>query len=613
MSRFAVVAAALLLCVACDHSSPVAPPPQPPPPPLQPPPQHVNHPPIARISGPSTVQEGLGAIFSASASTDSDGDPLRFYWIWVGFPQYGGSTDSLVEQGRSYPDDGLYTVKLIAIDSAGASDTASTTLTVTNAPPVLNSIEPPTQQAVGIPASARVAFSDAGSKDILTLTIRWGDGTSDSVVADTIPWMADSIVHTYTRAGSYLVGAIVRDDDDGVDSATARDPVIVFDATEREIVGGYEVSDIGTLGGNSAMPLDLNNSGQIVGSSLTASRERHAFLWENGTMRDLHIVGGAPKSQADRINDAGLIAGESFSWTGIGFDGGSGPVIWRNGVGGSLDGIRWSAQAVTVNASGDVLWRSYGHETVYGWLWHNGTMRQLHGPGEDRDELRPTDMNDRGQVVGLLTTQSRGASRIFHPFLWEADSVRDLGTLGPLECTNFGSGDCSAAAAMDINAAGQIVGTSTDPAGRNHFVIWEAGKIRDLGLAPSSYLFFDRAFINDRGQVAASAGGQAFFSSDGSWQSLGSLGGSVEVAGISEDGHVIGTVVSPDERRHAFVWSESSGMVDLGSGPHGFGRASVVGINASGDILGFAGPCDHRWDRKCGDSEDVRAILWRRK
>ena len=94
-------------------------------------------------------------------------------------------------------------------------------------------------------------------------------------------------------------------------------------------------------------------------------------------------------------------------------------------------------------------------------------------------------------------------------------------------------------------------------------------------------------------------------------QSIGSPGGIVAVAGISEDGRVIGTAADPNSQQHAFVWSESRGTVDLGTGPHGFGRAWVVGINARGDILGLTGPCEHSYHQTCGYPLETRAILWR--
>jgi PKD repeat protein len=74
-------------------------------------------------------------------------------WTFVGFARDEGA-DSLVVQGRTYWDNGTYTIRLTVTDNTGAKDSTSTTLTVLNTPPVVIALLPPRQQAVGIPATA---------------------------------------------------------------------------------------------------------------------------------------------------------------------------------------------------------------------------------------------------------------------------------------------------------------------------------------------------------------------------------------------------------------------------------------------------------------------------
>jgi probable HAF family extracellular repeat protein len=66
--------------------------------------------------------------------------------------------------------------------------------------------------------------------------------------------------------------------------------------------------DLGTLGGSSSAPTAINDRGQVTGSSLTASGQRHAFLYSGGRMIDLGAQGGQSSSAVD-INNAGQIVG----------------------------------------------------------------------------------------------------------------------------------------------------------------------------------------------------------------------------------------------------------------------------------------------------------------
>ncbi len=88
---------------------------------------------------------------------------------------------------------------------------------------------------------------------------------------------------------------------------------------EAAASGGWVIRDLGVLGGgNFSQAWALNDRGQVVGRSKLALKDddgdqvEHAFLWENGRIRDLGSLAGEDgSSDADAINDRGQIVGSS--------------------------------------------------------------------------------------------------------------------------------------------------------------------------------------------------------------------------------------------------------------------------------------------------------------
>lgn len=69
-----------------------------------------------------------------------------------------------------------------------------------------------------------------------------------------------------------------------------------------------QMTDLGTLGGDSSLALAANNAGQIVGQSKTATGEMRAFRWVNGSMTSLGALTGSSSTAID-INAFGQIIG----------------------------------------------------------------------------------------------------------------------------------------------------------------------------------------------------------------------------------------------------------------------------------------------------------------
>ena len=85
------------------------------------------------------------------------------------------------------------------------------------------------------------------------------------------------------------------------------------------------IIDLGTLGGTFSFAGAINERGQVVGYSETASGEIHAFLWHQGVMTDLGTLGGTI-SQAFTINERGQVVGNSDTALGEGH-----AALWTKG------------------------------------------------------------------------------------------------------------------------------------------------------------------------------------------------------------------------------------------------------------------------------------------
>jgi probable HAF family extracellular repeat protein len=158
------------------------------------------------------------------------------------------------------------------------------------------------------------------------------------------------------------------------------------------------MQDLGTLGGTSSFALDVNESGQVVGQSTTASNVGHAFLWTSGQgMQDLGTLGGT-SSFAWSINNAGQVVG----WSTRAGDPERRAFLWTPGLGmrdlGTLGGT--SSDARGVNDAGQVVGQSTtaGVPAPHGFLWTDaGGMEDLYPV---TGITSATAINNYGQVVG---------------------------------------------------------------------------------------------------------------------------------------------------------------------------------------------------------------------
>jgi probable HAF family extracellular repeat protein len=252
---------------------------------------------------------------------------------------------------------------------------------------------------------------------------------------------------------------------------------------------------------------------------------------------------------------------------------------------GTLGGA--TSYAYVVNDNGEVVGISdiSGNTSAHGFYWSSTTgivdIATLGGTFSTA-----LGINDSGQVIGSSSLQGDAES---HAFIWTlAGGFHDLGTLG---------GTFSRAEA--VNAFGQVVGESTLPGDQVvHVFSWTAvGGMVDITPAAVDTHFGDTwAYgVNDNGQVVGRADGIAF-----SWtQAQGFINvtlscgfcyfGSSATA-VNAAGQVAGWAVGEDFGVHSFVWSQTTGMTDLGNLGGSFSSPSA--INSFGQVVGTSSRVD---------------------
>ena len=259
-----------------------------------------------------------------------------------------------------------------------------------------------------------------------------------------------------------------------------------------------------------------------------------------------------------------------------------------------------------------------------GFIWRHGVMmdlRTLGGP-----QAAGAGINSSGQVVGWSDLNTPVGPSIFnqtslfcnppmvqgeptvacHAILWQNGKLTDLGTLG---------GQNSAGENKGINSQGQVVGVAetatVDPTGTSgslefHAFLWQHGKMIDLGTldgVPDSVA----ATINDRGQVVGVSikngstfngdNGNGFIWQDGKMTPLSTLGGSYSIPlAINSRGQVVGESSLPGS---CMLFLEHGRMTDLGTLP-GDVFSEALDITDQGQVLGFS----------CSSQGLCRATLW---
>ena len=201
----------------------------------------------------------------------------------------------------------VYTIAVTLDDDDGGSDTGSTTTTITNVDPVIDTLAATSVDEDGT-VHLTGTYSDVGTQDTHELTIDWGEGLPQTVA---VSGGSFDITHQYlddnptnTPSDIYTIGVTLEDDDTGTDTdsttttITNVDPVIdTLAATSVDedgtvhLTGTY--SDVGTQDTHE-LTIDWGEGlPQTVAVSGGSFDITHQYLDDNptNTPSDIYTIG----------------------------------------------------------------------------------------------------------------------------------------------------------------------------------------------------------------------------------------------------------------------------------------------------------------------------------
>ena len=282
---------------------------------------------------------------------------------------------------------------------------------------------------------------------------------------------AYGINNSDVAVGDYAPGHLAKDQYD-------TDPNVLYHACVFDNRG---VTDLGTLG-TISVGLSINDQGWVVGSSRLQGEVgnpqnppiTHAFLFRAGNgLQDLGTLGGA-NSQANGIDNAGIIVGTSQTATGNYIPFWTVATLGRlfqlptlpGGSQGDANGVGTAVGNISVVGDSQIANGNY-HAVRWSLFTGNGFPINDLGTLPGFDNGRATAVNSTEQIVGYANQNSGNDSYYFdsteRAFLIENELMRNLNDLTIGSPTGW-----ILRVATAINDYGQIVGFGTTSRGTNH-------------------------------------------------------------------------------------------------------------------------------------------------
>lgn len=176
----------------------------------------ANQAPSASLAySPSSPGVGEQVTFDASSSSDPDGTIVQYRWDFGNDGSIDRQTSGPTTT-RQYSGSGPHAVRVVVVDDAGATDAATTTVTVAaNQPPTASFDFAPSEPAVG----EVVTFdaSSASDSDGTVVQYRWDFDDDGSIDRQT---SSATVTNQYASAGSHTARLVVVDDEGATGSAS---------------------------------------------------------------------------------------------------------------------------------------------------------------------------------------------------------------------------------------------------------------------------------------------------------------------------------------------------------------------------------------------------------
>jgi len=308
------------------------------------------------------------------------------------------------------------------------------------------------------------------------------------------------------------------------------------DRTDGYFYDGKIVQEMGSLGGRTVYVNDLNDAGQVAGTSLNEAGIENAFVWSvRGGMLDLRADASRGRSYGWAINNRGVVTGAAGD--------AAHPFLWSVASGVEDLGV---TSVIPAPATGRVL-------------------------------------GDAGLVAGVTTIDDE----FTRTFVWtRSDGLIDIDTLGSAESSP-----------VAVGAGGEVAGNrlaSFDDGGERPFLWTRATGMVDLGTGRGSTasVIAMTPGLHIAGSIGYPDGRQRAMSwtRQGGMRELGTLGGRTSAArDVNARGQIVGFAEDRLGAMRAFVWSAAGGMLDLNRAlrhaPPGLVLDQALAIGDNGAIV----------------------------